>query len=47
MKLQNAAPARPMTHDLLNDVVGQLDAEVISIAVTEMLAMPVSASTMQ
>jgi len=25
-----------MTHDLLNDVVGQLDAEVISIAVTEM-----------
>ena len=36
VKLQNAAPARPMTHDLLNDVVGQLDAEVISIAVTEM-----------
>jgi bifunctional DNase/RNase len=36
VKLQNAAQARPMTHDLLNDVVGQLDAEVISIAVTEM-----------
>jgi uncharacterized protein len=36
VKLQNAAPARPMTHDLLNDVVGQLDAEVVSIAVTEM-----------
>ena len=36
VKLQNAAPARPMTHDLLNDVLGQLDAEVISIAVTEM-----------
>ncbi|NUT57170.1 MAG: bifunctional nuclease family protein [Thermoleophilia bacterium] len=36
VKLQNAAPARPMTHDLLNDIVGQLDAEVISIAVTEM-----------
>ena len=36
VKLQNAAPARPMTHDLLNDVVGQLEAEVISIAVTEM-----------
>jgi uncharacterized protein len=36
VKLQNAAPARPMTHDLLTDVVGQLDAEVISIAVTEM-----------
>ena len=25
-----------MTHDLLNDVLGHLDAEVISIAVTEM-----------
>ena len=36
VKLQNAPAARPMTHDLLNDVVGQLDAEVISIAVTEM-----------
>ena len=36
VKLQNAAPARPMTHDLLNDLVGQLDAEVVSIAVTEM-----------
>jgi len=36
VKLQNAASARPMTHDLLNDLVGQLDAEVISIAVTEM-----------
>ncbi len=36
VKLQNAAPARPMTHDLLNDVLGHLDAEVISIAVTEM-----------
>jgi bifunctional DNase/RNase len=36
VKLQNAAPARPMTHDLLNDVVGQLDAEVVSVAVTEM-----------
>ena len=36
VKLQNGAPARPMTHDLLNNVVGQLDAEVVSIAVTEM-----------
>jgi len=36
VKLQNAVSARPMTHDLLNDVVGQLDAEVVSIAVTEM-----------
>jgi bifunctional DNase/RNase len=36
VKLQNAVPARPMTHDLLNDVLGQLDAEVVSVAVTEM-----------
>jgi uncharacterized protein len=36
VKLQNAAPARPMTHDLLKDVLGHLDAEVVSIAVTEM-----------
>jgi uncharacterized protein len=36
VKLQNHPPTRPMTHDLLNDVVAQLDAEVVSIAVTEM-----------
>jgi bifunctional DNase/RNase len=36
VKLQNHPPTRPMTHDLLTDVVGQLDAEVVSIAVTEM-----------
>jgi bifunctional DNase/RNase len=36
VKLQNHPPTRPMTHDLLNDVVAQLDAEVISVAVTEM-----------
>jgi hypothetical protein len=36
VKLQDQAPARPMTHDLLNDVLGQLDTEVISISVTEM-----------
>jgi uncharacterized protein len=36
VKLQNHPPARPMTHDLLNDVLAQLDAEVVSIAVTEM-----------
>ena len=36
VKLQNAASARPMTHDLLNDVLAQLDAEVVSVAVTEM-----------
>ena len=36
VKLQNAPVARPMTHDLLTDVLGQLDAEVLSVAVTEM-----------
>ncbi len=36
IKLQNAASARPMTHDLLNDMLAHLDAEVISVAVTEM-----------
>jgi uncharacterized protein len=36
VKLQNHEPARPMTHDLLNDVLSQLQTEVVSIAVTEM-----------
>ncbi|HEY7794843.1 MAG TPA: bifunctional nuclease family protein [Gaiellaceae bacterium] len=36
VKLQNHVPARPMTHDLLNDVLAQLETEVVSIAVTEM-----------
>jgi bifunctional DNase/RNase len=36
MKLQGAAPPRPMTHDLLTDIVGQLDAEVVRITVTEL-----------
>ena len=36
VKLQNASPPRPMTHDLLNDVLGNLDAEVISVTVTEL-----------
>ena len=36
VKLQNAAPARPMTHDLLNDVVGQLDAKCERVSVTEL-----------
>ena len=36
VKLQNAAAARPMTHDLLADLLGQLEAEVVSVAVTEL-----------
>jgi uncharacterized protein len=36
VKLQNHVPARPMTHDLLNDMLAQLQTEVVSIAVTEM-----------
>jgi bifunctional DNase/RNase len=35
-KLQNASTVRPMTHDLLADVLGQLEAEVVSVAVTEL-----------
>ena len=34
--LQNASPPRPMTHDLFNDVLGNLDAEVVSVTVTEL-----------
>jgi uncharacterized protein len=36
VKLQNATTARPMTHDLVADMLGQLEAEVISVAVTEL-----------
>ena len=36
VKLQNASVARPMTHDLLSDLLGQLDAEVVSVTVTEL-----------
>src|SRR5262245_22897441 len=36
MKLQGPAPPRPMTHDLLQDMLGTLDAEVIRITVTEL-----------
>jgi uncharacterized protein len=35
-KLQNASTVRPMTHDLLADMLGQLEAEVVSVAVTEL-----------
>jgi bifunctional DNase/RNase len=36
MKLQNAATPRPMTHDLLTDMLEQLGASVTRVAVTEL-----------
>src|SRR5881409_2454416 len=36
MKLQGAAPPRPLTHDLLATVLGQLEARVAKITVTEL-----------
>jgi bifunctional DNase/RNase len=36
MKLQGAQPQRPMTHDLLTDLIAELDAEVTKITVTEL-----------
>jgi uncharacterized protein len=36
MKLQGATPPRPMTHDLLTDVVSELQGEVVRVTVTEM-----------
>jgi bifunctional DNase/RNase len=36
MKLQGASTPRPMTHDLLADMLGQLDAQVTRITVTEL-----------
>jgi uncharacterized protein len=36
MKLQGAETPRPMTHDLLSDVVGELNAEIAKITVTEL-----------
>ena len=36
MKLQGAATPRPMTHDLMADMLEQLDAEVTRITVTEL-----------
>jgi uncharacterized protein len=34
MKLQGATPPRPMTHDLLSDVVNELQGEVVKVTVT-------------
>lgn len=36
MRIQGATTPRPMTHDLLSDVLGKLDAEVIAVTVTEL-----------
>jgi uncharacterized protein len=36
MKLQSQAPPRPMTHDLLSDVLEQLGASIVRITVTEL-----------
>ena len=36
MKLQNAATPRPLTHDLITDILGQLDAQIVRVTVTEL-----------
>ena len=36
MKLQGASTPRPMTHDLLTELLTQFDAKVVKIAVTEL-----------
>jgi hypothetical protein len=36
MKLQNASTPRPMTHDLLTEILGELNAQVTRVAVTEL-----------
>src|SRR5919201_1434912 len=36
MKLQGASTPRPMTHDLVTDMLTQLDAQVVRITVTEL-----------
>ena len=36
MKLQGASTPRPLTHDLVTDILSQLDAQVIRITVTEL-----------
>ncbi len=36
MKLQGAAPPRPMTHDLLTDVISELQGEIVRVEVTDL-----------
>src|SRR5204862_6386537 len=38
MKLQSQAPPRPMTHDLLSDMLEQPEAQAVRIPVTELRA---------
>jgi len=35
-KLQGATPPRPMTHDLLTDVITELQGEIVRVEVTEL-----------
>jgi bifunctional DNase/RNase len=35
-KLQGATPPRPMTHDLLNDVIAELQGEIVRVEVTDL-----------
>jgi uncharacterized protein len=35
-KLQGATPPRPMTHDLLSDVIAELQGEIVRVEVTEL-----------
>src|SRR6202161_4072511 len=44
MKLQGASTPRPMTHDLLSDMLGELDVECTRVAVTELRENTFSAS---
>jgi bifunctional DNase/RNase len=36
MKLQGASAPRPMTHDLLNEVISELQGEIVRVTVTEL-----------
>ena len=36
MKLQGASPPRPMTHDLVGDIVSELQGEIVRVTVTEL-----------
>jgi bifunctional DNase/RNase len=36
MKLQSQAPPRPMTHDLMSELLEQLEAQIVRITVTEL-----------
>src|SRR3954465_2101233 len=44
MKLQGAAAARPLTHDLIVNLLRQLDAEGVRVTVTELRENPFHAS---